>query len=119
MCSEYSAPVVRELVRASFSDAHAWGWSIDGTYREVGMPRLQFDPYRQSTLWACVADGRRAFDALPAQLRRRVYLSVVMGLPQVEVARREGVTQGAVWQSLTRADELMLTFLNGDEDEAG
>jgi DNA-directed RNA polymerase specialized sigma24 family protein len=68
-------------------------------------------------LWACVVDARRAFDVLNTLEKRRLFKHVVLGLSQVEIAAGEGVTQGAVWQTLRGCERKMLEFLNGDEGE--
>lgn len=116
--SGYSWRELVELLRASFFESHAWGWRLnDGHAPDGDMPRAECSPYAQSTLWACVVDARRAFDVLNALEKRRLFKHVVLGLSQVEIAAGEGVTQGAVWQTLRGCERKMLEFLNGDEGE--
>ena len=53
----------------------------------------------------------RALNSLPDKQARRVYAHYILGIPQVEIAKTEGVDMAAVCRSIQRGIASMKSFL--------
>jgi len=73
------------------------GASPDGSHFAADVSELV---QRPENAWCLLVDVERAFDQLPLQQRRAVFLRLVVGLPETAAADRLGVSQQSVSRRL-------------------
>jgi DNA-directed RNA polymerase specialized sigma24 family protein len=112
--SGYDRALVEQLLPAVWDETFAYGMA-NPTAPDPDMPRSKPDPKTGGTLFAHLADIKRAWGLTDLAHEERVVLLLCWGLDwtQQEIADEQGVTQQAVSKRLERGALRLVAFLNG------
>lgn len=112
--STYDRRVIEHLLPAVWSPEAAYGLRNPAA-PDADMPKGSVDKRAADSLFAHLADIRRAWAACPLELgeRRALFLRFALDWPDALIAARDGVTDRAVRYRVERGVGKLAAWLNG------
>ena len=115
----YDRDLVQRLLPSVWDPLFVFGGLEDPTAPDPDMPRNKANPKAANTLYAMLADIKRAWHRAPLELaeRRALFLHAALGLKKSEAGRWLGFTRDVTLNRIDSGVGKLVDYLTGYEPE--